>query len=363
MIRDPVSGGLWPDRCYRMGWKPVQERAEPEASLPGLVSFDRVRGNAVISPKGMSTKIGNVGLVGQVVHRIGQDVVTGRLKPGETLPNEADLCEQLGVSRSVLREAVRVLASKGLLETKARLGTRVRDTEAWSRLDPAVLSWQSAISPPDHFVRELFGLRRVVEPMVAEMAARCIGEEALASLEASFRDMVEAGDDPERYFEPDFQFHQLILAAADNSLVYTLGQTIKQALEITLRLSLPAPRGQQRATPLHRAVLDAIRNRLPDAAREAMVRLIDDAEEDVWQSLAASREGRRSPGSGRSGPERGIGCRKLVRAARRRRRKQGRDGAFERHPFVVPRLHADAGVRESASCLRGGPWRSTQDHR
>lgn len=291
MLRDPVCGGLWPDRCCRMGWKPVQERAEPGASLPGLVSFDRVRGNAVISPKGMSTKIGNVGLVGRVVHRIGQDVVAGRLKPGETLPNEADLCEQLGVSRSVLREAVRVLASKGLLETKARLGTRVRDTEAWSRLDPAVLSWQSAISPPDHFVRELFGLRRVVEPMVAEMAARCIGEEALASLEASFRDMVEAGDDPERYFEPDFQFHQLILAAADNSLVYTLGQTIKQALEITLRLSLPAPRGQQRATPLHRAVLDAIRNRLPDAAREAMVRLIDDAEEDVWQSLAASREG------------------------------------------------------------------------
>jgi DNA-binding FadR family transcriptional regulator len=238
----------------------------------------------------MSTKIDNPGLVDRVVQRIGQEIVTGRLKAGEMLPNEADLCEQLGVSRSVLREAVRVLASKGLLETKARLGTRVRAAQAWSRLDPAVLIWQSAIDPPDRFVRELFGLRRVVEPMVADLAARCISEPALALLEASFRDMVDAGDDPERYFGPDFQFHQLILAAADNSLIEALGQTIKQALEITLRLSLPAPRGQQRATPLHRAVLDAIRNRLPDAAREAMIRLINDAEEDVWQALAAKRE-------------------------------------------------------------------------
>ena len=105
-------------------------------------------------------RIETSGLVDAVVHRIGRNIVSGQLKPGHTLPNESALCEQLGVSRSVLREAVRVLVSKGLLERKSRLGTRVRPPEAWSLLDSDVLDWLSAREPRDRFVRELFGLRR-----------------------------------------------------------------------------------------------------------------------------------------------------------------------------------------------------------
>jgi DNA-binding FadR family transcriptional regulator len=221
------------------------------------------------------------------VHKIGEEVISGLLKPGQTLPNETELCGQLGVSRSVLREAVRVLVSKGLLETRSRLGTRVRTRDAWNLLDPVVLTWQSAVKPQDCFIRELFGLRRLIEPAVAALAAECLTDSDLFALEACYRDMIAAGDDPERFFEPDQRFHQTILQAVGNSLVQALGQTVKQALTLNLHLSLQAPRGQQRAMPLHRAVLDALRHRNANAGREAMARLIDDAEEDAWHALAA----------------------------------------------------------------------------
>ena len=190
----------------------------------------------------------------------------------------------------MLREGVRVLVSKGLIETRSRLGTRVRPPEAWSLLDPAVLTWLSAAEPQDRFVRELFGLRRVVEPAVAALAAECIGADDLAELEASLDAMIEAGDDPDRFFGPDLRFHQAVLRAVGNSLVQALGDMVNQAMEVNLRLSLEAPLGQQKSIPLHRAVLEAIRSRRPNTAREAMTRLIDDAEQDVWHALAAERK-------------------------------------------------------------------------
>ena len=266
-------------------------RLSPGAAIPA----DRVRAgprggrSARLRPADPRT-IDNRGLADRVVHRIGEEIVSGSVAPGETLPNEAELCRQLGVSRSVLREAVRVLVSKGLIETRSRLGTRVRPMDAWSLLDPAVLTWLSAAGPQDRFVRELFGLRRVVEPAVAALAAEGIGADDLAELEASLAAMVDAGDDPEEFFGPDLRFHQAILRAVGNSLVQALGDMVNQAMELNLRLSLEAPLGQQKSIPLHRAVLDAIRGHRPDAARDAMTRLIDDAEQDVRHALAARQK-------------------------------------------------------------------------
>lgn len=237
-----------------------------------------------------SGKIESRGLVDKVVHRIGRDIVTGLFKPTDTLPTESVLCKQLGVSRSVLREAVRVLVSKGLLDRKSRLGTRVCLPEAWSLLDSDVLSWLSSAEPRDGFVRELFGLRRAVEPGIVSLAAECMSEADIKELEDCHRDMIAAGDDADCFFKPDFRFHQIILRSVNNSLVQALGRIITQALEINLRLSLAAPLGQQRSVPQHRAVLEAIRERNPEAAREATIRLINEAEEDVWNALAAGQK-------------------------------------------------------------------------
>ena len=239
-----------------------------------------------------SGKIKNLGLVDKVVHRIGRDIVTGVFKPTATLPTESALCEELGVSRSVLREAVRVLVSKGLLDRKSRLGTRVCPAETWDLLDSDMLGWLSMAEPRDRFVRELFGLRRAVEPAIASLAAECMSEADIKELGDCHRDMIAAGDDVDRFFKPDLRFHQIILRSVDNSLVRALGRIIMQALEINLRLSLAAPLGQQRSVPQHLAVLEAIRERNPEAAREATIRLINEAEEDVWNALAVGRKER-----------------------------------------------------------------------
>jgi DNA-binding FadR family transcriptional regulator len=263
----------------------------PISSTPKPIECASVRRDNAVLPIKLSGKIQNFGLVDKVVQRIGQDIISGKLKPAQTLPNEADLCDQLGVSRSVLREAIRVLISKGLLEKKSRLGTRVCAADAWSLLDSAVLTWMSAVDPPDRFVRELFELRRAIEPAVAALAAACITDDELALLEESHREMIAAGDDPELFFEPDFRFHQIIFRSVNNSLMQALGRIVMQALETNLRLSLPAPLGQQRSIPLHRAVLEAMRHHLPEAARMATVCLINNAEEDVRNALEAKRKG------------------------------------------------------------------------
>lgn len=256
-------------------------------------AFDRAHWDMARGPSG--DRIETSGLVDKVVRRIGQDIISGLFKPGDTLPNELALCERLGVSRSVLREAVRVLVSKGLLRRKSRLGTRVCPPDVWSLLDSDVLGWLSAIEPPDRFVRELFGLRRAVEPAIAALAAESMSVADLAALEACHREMISAGDDADRFFEPDFCFHRIIMRSVENSLVQALGRIIMQALEINLRLSLAAPLGQQKSVPQHGAVLEAIRRRNPEAAREATTRLINDAEEDVWHALALKRRDRARP--------------------------------------------------------------------
>jgi DNA-binding FadR family transcriptional regulator len=225
------------------------------------------------------------GLLGRVVHTVGVRIIGGELRPGESLPNEAAWSEQLGVSRTVLREATKVLISKGLLESRPKTGTRVRPTESWNLIDPDVLAWQMAPRPRERFVREIFELRRAFEPSVAGLAALRASESQLGDMAEALEEMDRAGDDGRRFIVPDTRFHQTILDAVDNGLLRSLSGVIKTALTISMYLSLETPRGQRHSVPLHRAVHDAFRARDPEAARAAMDRLIDDAEDDARRAL------------------------------------------------------------------------------
>ncbi|MGH6942866.1 MAG: FadR/GntR family transcriptional regulator [Geminicoccaceae bacterium] len=233
-----------------------------------------------------ATRYGAIqGLLGRVVHTIGLQIVGRDLPPGTLLPNETDWCEQLGVSRTVLREATKILISKGLLGSRPRTGTRVRPPEDWNLLDPDVLGWQMSATPHDRFVRELFELRRVVEPAVAALAAARASDRDVHEMESAYREMEQAVDDSQRFVVPDQRFHRAILTAAGNDMLRSLGGAIGTALTLSLHLSLETPRGQRHSLPLHHAVLDAVRDRAPERARQAMERLIDDAESDVWRAL------------------------------------------------------------------------------
>jgi DNA-binding FadR family transcriptional regulator len=234
-------------------------------------------------------------LVDRVVQRIGQDIVSQRFAPGDSLPNETEWCEELRISRSVLREGLRVLVSKNLITIRSRLGGRVRDRSEWNLLDPDILVWRSHGGDQEIFAAELFELRRTIEPAATALAAARISDAQLSVLSRAYDDMAKAGEDTARFFEPDNRFHHTILGAVGNSLFQALAQTIMVALDITLRMALDAPKGQQQSLPLHKAVLDALVVRDATAASAAMLRLVDSSERDVAEAQAMRRKPARRP--------------------------------------------------------------------
>ncbi|HUC19322.1 MAG TPA: FadR/GntR family transcriptional regulator [Acetobacteraceae bacterium] len=226
-------------------------------------------------------------LVDRVVQAIGQEIVGGRFAPNEALPNEAEWCERLLVSRSVVREALRVLVSKNLIGIRTRAGGRVREMSAWNQLDPDILAWRGRGGDQQTFARELFELRRVVEPAAASLAATRITPGQLGELRQAYEEMVAAGEDTEQFFAPDVRFHRVIATAVGNSLFRSLADMVTAALDITLRMALDAPRGQRQSLPLHKHVMEAIARQDAAAAATAMLRLVDGSERDVAEALSA----------------------------------------------------------------------------
>src|SRR5206468_12646009 len=156
-------------------------------------------------------------LHGRIVHAIGRRIVTGNLQPGELLPAEPEL----GASRTVVREAVKVLAAKGLVESRPKTGTRVRPRDAWNLLDPDVLAWQQDGAVDDALLRKLTEVRRIIEPAAAELAAARADVRDVAAMEDAFQQMEEtaqarAGTDFEAFVQADMRFHLAILQACRN---------------------------------------------------------------------------------------------------------------------------------------------------
>jgi DNA-binding FadR family transcriptional regulator len=215
---------------------------------------------------------------GQVVEWLGRRIVSGELSHGDQLPNEAELAAQLKVSRGGIREAVKALAAKGLVEPRPRLGTRVLPRDQWNLMDRDVIDWHGHAA--DHaFLTDLLELRLMVEPGAAQLAAERATPEQLAALEAAYAAMAEHTPGlpaTERAFvQADLTFHLTLLRACGNQLIEQLGRLLEPSLQHGLEASSHAPGGVVTTLPLHRAVLLAVRGRRPAQAARAMRRLIE----------------------------------------------------------------------------------------
>jgi DNA-binding FadR family transcriptional regulator len=219
-------------------------------------------------------------LHGRVVQDLGARIAGGGYAPGALLPPEAALGASFGVSRTVLREAVKVLASKGLVEARPKIGTRVRPRAEWNMLDPDVLAWQCAGADLPGVAEDLMEIRRVVEPHAAALAAGRASEAEMQEIAAAYAEM-ERAPDVESSVEPDVRFHLAVMDATHNAFLRPLGALIRAALSASFRLSKMPPGAHERSMPRHKAVLDAIRTRDPEAARAAMRDLLDHAAEDI----------------------------------------------------------------------------------
>jgi DNA-binding FadR family transcriptional regulator len=215
---------------------------------------------------------------GRVVEWLGRRIVSGELSDGSRLPNEAELAAQLKVSRGGIREAVKALAAKGLVEPRPRLGTRVLPREQWNLMDPEVITWHRGSAPPG-FLTDLLELRMLVEPGAAELAASRASVERLDALESAYQDMAEHAirlpESEDAFVRADLAFHLTLLRASGNPLIEQLGRLLEPSLHHGLHASSHAPGGVIATLPLHRAVLLAVRAGKGPAAGRAMRKLIE----------------------------------------------------------------------------------------
>jgi DNA-binding FadR family transcriptional regulator len=155
----------------------------------------------------------------QVARSIARKILSGELSQDEIIPSEMVLCQQFNVSRTALREAVKLLTSKGLLESKPKVGTRVTSSDNWNFLDPQLLEWVTGLGNNEDVYKEFLALRRAIEPAAAALAAINATAEQRIMLSATFQEMddLTKNFDAARWVEVDMQFHRLVFLSSGNS--------------------------------------------------------------------------------------------------------------------------------------------------
>lgn len=210
-------------------------------------------------------------LFAHVVEELGSSIVRGDIKPDDPFPSEAELGLRFNASRSVIREAVKSLAAKGLLESRTRHGIRVLPPLHWNLLDVSVLSWRFSSMPHEQFFEELFEIRSMIEPRAAALAADRATDREVAAIGDALRAMGDAEVDSNGAIEADWTFHRAILASAHNALLLQMGNLIGIGLLISYRIS-SEPYTAMLAK--HTEIFQAIRDRDPERAQEKMYLLL-----------------------------------------------------------------------------------------
>jgi DNA-binding FadR family transcriptional regulator len=218
-------------------------------------------------------------LNGQIAERLGREIVSGEIPEGGRLAVEADLCDRFGVSRPVIREVTKALASKGLVVSRARVGTVVRPRRHWNLLDTDVLDWLIRALPESRFLDMLFEVRMAIEPRAAAIAAVNATETDIAEIATAYEQMA-AAQTREALLEPDVRFHQCIMDATHNELMSYIGNTLHAALAASIRLTSRHPDTHKLSLPRHKAVFKAIAERDASAAQAAAEKLLRESRKD-----------------------------------------------------------------------------------
>ncbi len=232
---------------------------------------------------------------GRIVRELGLRIVSGELKPGDRLPNEAVLFTTYDVSRPVLREAVRVLVAKGLVMSKQRAGAIVRPRSEWHLLDPDVLYWLIHTKPKHEFVSTFMSVRRIIEPAAAALAATAATEAQLDAIAEAYQGM-ENAKTREELMEPDVAFHRRIAEATNNELLAYIGNMLSLALRESIKLSSQLPNTHALSIPRHKAILTALRNRDPLGARQATLVQLQETGDDLSMVVPAGQGAAPGPG-------------------------------------------------------------------
>ena len=229
------------------------------------------------------TPIQSERLYEQIAEQVEQRILTGDLKVGDRLPPERELAEQFGVSRTAVREAVKALRQKGLVEIQPGRGTFI--TNGTSRAVRHSLDLLMKIGGTEGF-SDLVEVREIIEPEIAALAAERATEEHIAALREAVVTMDAALEDPDKFIEADLDFHLACAEATQNALIPALIDSIVDLLREQRARIFRVAGGPQRGQFHHKRILDTIVRHDPGAARDAMRAHLRQVREDSQASAA-----------------------------------------------------------------------------
>jgi len=211
----------------------------------------------------------------QIVHELGVRIVAGDFAHREFLPTEPVLAAELGVSRNALREAIKVLARKGLVEVRQKTGTRIRPRIEWSLLDREVLEWIHASGQHLHQVLDLTEFRLIFEPKASYLAAKRASVEEVTAIQDAYAALENCMGKPlELMPSVDLIFHRKILEASHNEVLIHLGSLIASLMQIQVVATTVDEEAFKIGLTHHRALAEAIAAREADRAEAASRKLV-----------------------------------------------------------------------------------------
>lgn len=222
----------------------------------------------------------------RVAREIATKILSDEIPQGTIIPSEVELCNQFGVSRTALREAIKHLSSKGLLLSRPKIGTRVRPRDEWNLLDPQLLGWMASLEHTELLLKDFLSLRRAIEPEAAALAARFATSEQRIKISEAFQRMatIAAGFDHSEWVAADMEFHRLIFLSTGNNFFIPFANVL-QAMFIGF-FEHSSKEGDT-CIDEHQAIYDAIMAGDPERAREANRALLNNSKHRLPEDDAA----------------------------------------------------------------------------
>lgn len=208
-------------------------------------------------------------LTQQLVHELGMKILEGHYDDSGTMPSEADLCGQYGISRTATREAIKMLTAKGLISSRPRQGIKVLDIKHWNLFDRDVLGWILTGKPDLYMLRSFLQLRLAIEPQAAFLAAQYASDESLAAIEHALTRMDNAKNGFDDSHEADIEFHKSILNASGNPFFRQLETFIETALKVNIRFTNRMKAVTEEEYQAHITIFEHIKNHEAQAASDA----------------------------------------------------------------------------------------------
>ena len=227
-----------------------------------------------------------------VEEAIGLRIIKGEYQPKDTLPNEEALCVEFGVSRGVIREAVKVLHKKGMVWPRPKIGTQIQPKTQWNLFDSDVLIWKLKAGQQLRFLKQVTEVRTIIESEAAKLSAERATKEEIIEIKKLCNQLEEVLNDEvefnyERYLRVDMAFHTTILETSHNELLAQIGRTMRVAVQTARQADIHDIRVLLASQPFHAAITQAIERGNPDRAYSASLEMF----EQVWKNFPESPNG------------------------------------------------------------------------